>query len=183
MKKILIFSAVALASLMLASCGGTKDVTKGRQEITIPCGDKATSNKEYFRASSSATSKDMAMAREKALTLTKQRLASLIESTMKSVTERYANDMDAGGGSEFEQTFQNMTKEVINLELRDVAVTCEKMFEAQGGGYEVFTSIEVNKETFYNGVDKGISKDKKLEVMYDREKFRKIYEEEMAKME
>jgi hypothetical protein len=40
----------------------------------------------------------------------------------------------------------------------------------------------VSKEDIYNGVDKGISRDKKMETLYDREKFRKTYEEEMNKM-
>ena len=48
---------------------------------------------------------------------------------------------------------------------------------------EPFMALEVSKDVIYNGIDKGISKDKKLEVMYDRAKFKEKFDEEMANME
>jgi hypothetical protein len=183
MKKVAFFILAVAAVATLSSCGGTKDVTKGRQEITIPCADKGQSDAEFFRASNVGKSSDMAMSREKALTLTKARLASLIGSKIKSVTERYANEMDAGGASEFSQTFENMTRDVVNQQLADVTIICEKTFEAEGGGYETFMALEVSKDVIYNGIDKGISRDKKLEVMYDREKFREKFDEEMKNLD
>jgi hypothetical protein len=183
MKKVTLFVLVAVAAVVLSSCGGSKSATKGREEIVIPCADKGKSDATFFRASSVAKSQDMATSKEKALTLTKQRLASLIGSKIKSVTERYVNEMDAGGGTEFNQTFENMTRDVVNQQLQDITITCEKTFEAEGGGYETFIALEVSKDVIYNGIDKGISKDKKLEVMYDREKFREKFNEEMSKLE
>lgn len=183
MKKVAFFILALAAVATLSSCGGSKDITKGRQEITIPCADKGQSDAEFFRASNMGKSSDMAMAREKALTLTKARLASLIGSKIKSVTERYANEMDAGGASEFSQTFENMTRDVVNQQLADVTIICEKTFEAEGGGYETFMALEVSKDVIYNGIDKGISRDKKLEVMYDREKFREKFDEEMKNLD
>ena len=183
MKKVALFILSFAAVVAFTSCGGTKDATKGRKEITIPCAKDGKSDKEFFRASSIGKSLDMATSREKALTLTKQRLASLIGSKIKSVTERYVNEMDAGGASEFNQTFENMTRDVVNQQLADVVITCEKTFEAEGGGYETFMAIEASKETIYNGIDKGISRDKKLEVMYDREKFREKFDQEMDKLD
>jgi len=183
MKKVTLFILSLAAVATLTSCGGSKEVTKGRQEISIPCADQGRSNAEFFRASSVGKSSDMAMSREKALVLTKQRLASLIGSKLKSVTERYAQDLDAGGASEFNQTFENMTRDVVNQQLQDISITCEKTFEAEGGGYETFIALEVSKDVIYNGIDKGISRDKKLEVMYDREKFREKFDAEMEKMD
>ncbi|PKP08371.1 MAG: hypothetical protein CVU09_16075 [Bacteroidetes bacterium HGW-Bacteroidetes-4] len=183
MKKVAFFILAVAAVATLTSCGGTKDLAKGRQEITIPCADKGRSDAEFFRASNVGKSSDMAMSREKALTLTKARLASLIGSKIKSVTERYANEMDAGGASEFSQTFENMTRDVVNQQLADVTIICEKTFEAEGGGYETFMALEVSKDVIYNGIDKGISRDKKLEVMYDREKFREKFDEEMKNLD
>lgn len=183
MKKVTLFILSFAAAIAFTSCGGTKEATKGRQEIIIPCADKGRSDATFFRASSVGKSQDMALSKEKALTLTKQRLASLIGSKLKSVTERYVNEMDAGGGTEFSQTFENMTRDVVNQQLQDIAVTCEKTFEAEGGGYETFIALEVSKDVIYNGIDKGISKDKKLEVMYDREKFREKFDQEMSQLE
>ena len=183
MKKVTLFVLSFVAVLAFTSCGGDKSATKGREEIIIPCADKGRSDKEFFRASSIGKSQDMATSKDKALMITKQRLASLIGSKIKSVSERYVNEMDAGGATEFNQTFENMTRDVVNQELADIAVTCEKTFEAEGGGYETYIALEVSKDVIYNGIDKGISKDKKLEVMYDREKFREKFDAEMDKMD
>jgi len=114
--------------------------------------------------------------------MTKERLASLIQSTLKSVTERYVNEMDAADGNEFSQTFENITRDVVKQKLVDITIICEKTGQKDDGSYETYMAIEVSKEDIYNGVDKGISRDKKMETLYDRERFRKTYEEEMNKM-
>ena len=91
--------------------------------------------------------------------------------------------MDAAGKQEFEQSYQNMTKEVVNQKLNSVKVTCEKYFQADGGGYEAFVAVEMSKDDVLDSAESAISKDKKLEVMYDREKFRQKFDEEMSKMQ
>ncbi len=188
-KKISLIALLFVSALVISSCGGSKKVDKdtaertgGFHELKLPCADKGSSDKKFFRASSVGNSKDLATSREKALLMTKQRLASLIQSTLKSVTERYVNEMDAGDGSEFSQTFENITRDVVKQKLVDITIICEKTGQKDDGSYETYMAIEVSKEAIYNGVDKGISRDKKMETLYDREKFRKTYEEEMNKM-
>jgi len=183
MKKVTLLCLSFATIVAFTSCGGTKEATKGREEIIIPCADKGKSDATFFRASSIGKSQDMATSKDKALQITKARLASLIESKVKAVSERYVNEMDAGGATEFSQTFQTMQKDIVSQTLVDIAITCEKTFEAEGGGYETYIALEVSKDAIYNGVDKGISKDKKLEVMYDREKFRQQFDAEMSKMD
>ena len=173
MKRISILGLLALGVLAFASCGGSKSVTKGRQEVTFPCQDQGKSDKNHFRASATAKSADLNAAKQKAMLNAKQELASRIESTIKSVTENYINEMDAAGKSEFEQSYQSLTKDVVNQKLNNVTVLCEKYFQSEGGGYEAFVAIEMNKEDVVSSAESAISKDKKLEVMYDREKFRK----------
>jgi hypothetical protein len=183
MKKVTLFVLALAGVVVISSCGGTKEVTQGRKKLDIPCVGQGSSDETFFRASSSGKSMEMATSREKALLMTKQRLASLINSKIKSVTERYVNEMDAAGSSEFAQTFENMTRDVVNQQLADIKITCEETYEAQGGGYETYMALEVSKDVIYNGIDKGISKNKKLEVMYDREKFREKFNEEMNKLD
>ena len=115
--------------------------------------------------------------------LTKQRLASLISSTLKSVSERYVNEMDAGDASEFNQNFENMTRDVVNQQLVDVTIICEKTGKTSDGKFETYMAIEVSKDAIYNGVNKGIGRDKKLEVKYDQMKFKEKFDEEMNKLE
>ncbi len=184
MKKLSLLALSMAAVVAFTSCGGSKSASGSKfKEIEIPCSDNGRSDKEFFRASSVGNSRDLATSKEKALLLTKQRLASLISSKLKSVSERYAQEMDAGGATEFNQTFENMTRDVVNQQLVDVTIVCEKTGQKEDGSYETYMAIEVSKEAIYNGVDKGISRDKKLEVMYDREQFKKKFDEEMSKME
>jgi len=189
--KLSIFAFLMFTGFLMVSCGGSKEAeavdsvdknTGGFNEITIPCAKDGYSDKKFFRASSSGKSKDLATSREKALLMTKQRLASLISSTLKSVTERYVNEMDAADATEFNQTFENMTRDVVKQQLADIRVTCEKTGKKDDGSFETFIAIEVDKETILNGIDKGISRDKKMEVLYDKERFKKTYEAEMDKM-
>jgi len=188
-KKIGLIAMVLMSALVITSCGGSKkmdketaDRTGGFHELKLPCVDKGKSDKKYFRAASVGKSKDLATSREKALLMTKQRLASLIQSTLKSVTERYANEMDAGDATEFKQTFENITRDVVKQRLVDITIICEKTGQKDDGSYETYMAVEVSKDDIYNGIDKGISNNKKMETLYDRERFRKTYEEEMAKM-
>lgn len=182
MKRLSILALMAVGTFTFFSCGGTKSVTNGRQEITIPCQDQGRSDKDNFRASATAKSANLNTAKQKALLNAKTTLASNIASTIKSVSENYVNEMDAAGASEFTQSYQNMAKDVVSQKLSGVVVTCEKYYEAEGGGYEAFVAVEMSKTDILNATESTISKDKKLEVMYDREKFRKQFEEEMSKL-
>lgn len=179
-------SAIVLAFLIQPGCKGKEEVSKdqgGFKEIDIPCsGPKYRSDKNFFRADNSAISQDMSLSREKALTLAKQRLASIIETQVKSVTDRYVNEREFGQDSEFEQKFENLTREVVNLKLNDITIICEKPGSLGNGKYQTFVAIEIDKESLLNGISNGISKDKKLQIDYDKMKYEQIFNEEMEKM-
>ena len=102
MKKLNLIIGLSLiaAIAVIPGCKSKQEVSKsegGFKEIDIPCsGPKYRSDKNFFRADNSATSQDMSLSREKALTLAKQRLASLIETQIKSVTDRYVNEREFG---------------------------------------------------------------------------------------
>ena len=91
--------------------------------------------------------------------------------------------MDAGDGSEFSQTFENMTRDIVKQKLTDITITCEKTGQKDDGSYETYMAIEVDKDVVLNGINAGISRDKKLGTLYDKERFKKTYEEEMNKMD
>lgn len=180
---IILFST---AAIVMTGCKGKEEVSKdqgGFKEIDIPCsGPKYRTDKNFFRADNSAISQDMSLSREKALTLAKQRLASLIETQIKSVTDRYVNEREFGEDSEFEQKFENLTREVVNLKMNDIRIICEKPGALGNGKYQTFVAVEIDKETLLNGLENGISKDKKLQIDYDKMKYEQIFNEEMDKM-
>ncbi len=191
MKKItvitqILFIVVVAMSVSLSSCKKKKDAgvspSKGATELSIPCSEFGRSDKDFFRADNNATSQNMSLSRERALTLAKQRMAGLIESQIKSVTDRYVNEYDVADRQEFSGKFENLTREVVNQTLRDVAIICEKNYQEQTGRYTTYVAIEVNKETLFNGFDNYISRDEKLRVDYNKQQFEKIFNEEMDKM-
>ncbi len=154
----------------------------GAVELTIPCQSEGRSDKDFFRADNSSKSRNMSLSREKALTMAKQRLSGLIETQIKSVTDRYVNEYEVGDAMDFSGKFENLTREVINQTLINIAIICEKTFQEADGNYTTYIAIEVDKETLFNGFDKQVSRDQKLQVDYDKMKFEQIFNEEMDKL-
>lgn len=183
--KSLLAIAVIGTAVAFTSCKKTKDVGgagKKPTEITIPCKEEGRSDKNYFRADASASSQDMSLSREKALTASKQKLAGLINTKIKSVTDRYVNETEVGSNSDFEQKFENLTREIVNQTLVDIAVVCEKNYQEATGKYTTYVAIEVSKDAMLNGINNSITKDQKLRVDYDKMKFEQIFNEEMEKL-
>ncbi|PWD99266.1 hypothetical protein [Marinilabilia rubra] len=180
---------VALSLFMIAglsSCKSKKKVS-AKSEIgdiieELPCENKGQSDKNYFRASAMSTSADLSLAKEKALLQAKQRLVTLINSNTKSVTDRYVNEREIGDASEFEQKFENMTREVADETINNIVVICEKASVMDNGKYHGFVAIEVHRDDVLKGIDDRISNNDRLQLDYDKKKFQEIFEEEMEEM-
>lgn len=184
-KNVLLIGFVSTA-MIFTSCKKEEKVIKaneGATKVSIPCQSEGRSDKEYFRADASAASQDMNLSREKSLSAAKQRLAGLITTKIKSVTDRYVNETEFGEDSQYESKFENLTREVISQKLLDVAITCEETVKETNGKYTTYTAIEVSKDVMLNGINNVLSKDQKLRVDYDKQKFEQIFNEEMSKME
>ena len=119
------------------------------------------------------------MSREKALLATKRRLSGMVSSTIKSVTDRYADDREIGGNSEFSEKVNNLTREVVKQKLRGVRKLCEKTMEKADGRYQTFIALEFDPKAILKGLDASA----KLRQDYDKAKFEKIFNEEMEKLE
>lgn len=185
-KNVLLIGFVSTA-MIFTSCKSEKDAGKPANEdaelMSIPCQSEGRSDSEFFRADASATSQDMNLSREKALTSTKQRLAGFIETKIKSVTDRYVNETEFGENSQFEAKFENLTREVVKQKLVDVAVTCEETYKETNGRFTTYLAIEVSKDAMLNGINNSLSQNQKLQVDYDKQKFEEIFNEEMEQME
>jgi len=183
--KLSIIASILVLFTVFSSCKSKKQAessSKGATQIQIPCQDEGRSDKEFFRADNSSSSQNMSLSREKALTMAKQRLSGLIETHIKSVTDRYVNEYEVGDRMDFSGKFENLTREVINQSLIDIAIICEKTFQENDGKYTTYIAIEVNKETLFNGYDSYVSRDEKIQVDYDKMKFEEIFNEEMEKL-
>ena len=155
-----------------------------------PC-TKATSDKNFIRANMNASSSDLAMSSEMSLFNSKDRLAQLISSDMKRVSEAYKKQRNIAGTSEFDQKFESTVRDVVSETLREISIVCEettKTTKQRENGtnydsYTTWTSIECSRETIYNGINSSLSNDEKLRQDYDAAKFREVFNEEINKLE
>ncbi|MDR3328557.1 MAG: hypothetical protein LBS63_00420 [Prevotellaceae bacterium] len=180
--KIYVAAAVVAASIAAASCGGTKDVVKasGEQKITVPCAGAAfRTDKDFFRGVGDATSKSLSTARDKARMIANTALSGSITTTMKSVAERYVNDAGQSP-ADYSETFESMTKQVINQQISNVGVACEETTQANDGMFHVYMAVEASKEEVFKALERSAGAEKKLETIFNREKFRKQFDDEMA---
>jgi hypothetical protein len=182
-------TSLLLASLLLtAACGGAKkaaaveDNALGKEIVEPFTGAAYRSDKDNFRAVGNATSSTNQLSKDKAFQAANARLASLINQTLKSVTERYANEYSAGNAQEANEKFQVMTRTAVNQVLNNIVVKDEKLFKNAAGTYTCYTAVEVNKKELLEKIDSSVSADKKRETNYDRKKFEETFDKEMEKM-
>ncbi len=181
MKSIFSVSMVAVAAIaLMTSCGSSKpaSVTANATEVSVPCAEYASDN-QFFRGMGSGSSRDLNTARLKANTAAAAELAAGISQTIKRVVENYVNEMDNAQKQDFGQTFEAMTTNVVNQTVSNTRTACNKTVQNKDGGYTVYMALEVNKEEFQKTLENGALQDKKISLLFDREKFREKYDEEM----
>ncbi len=108
-------------SVLIVSCETTQKAVSELQSAEIPCADSAISNENCFRESSYASSSNIGIAKEKALSTAKAKLANLIitnGNTKLSVLE-----------------IEKIVREKF-------MIICEK-YEENKGRYSVYLAIEV----------------------------------------
>lgn len=181
--KAILVGALAVG---LVGCSGSRKATKktvGTIIKDLPCQKEGRSDKKYFRAYADAKSQNLNMARTKALTQAKANLASVINTTIKTVNDNYMNERQFGDKLEFEAKFESLTREVVKQELSNIEVICEQQSVTKDGLYNKFIAIQIDKGSLVEAVESKLSKDQKLQVDYDKMKYEQVLEKEMEKLE
>jgi hypothetical protein len=183
-----VFLFVGVLVMIMPSCKSSKNVGKavseGMQEIIVPLsGKEYQSTKELFRAKSVGKSPDIATAKKIALTNAKAELAGLITTTIKSVTHNYTNQRSVADAQDFENKFENLTKEIVAQQLNNVSIIGEKVFKDKAGTVEYWLAVEMSTGAIIAGLEGRISQDKKLQIDYDKKKFEEATKAEFEKME
>ena len=83
---------------------------------------------------------------------------------------------------DFENKFEELSREVVEQTLTDVKLMDEKIFKETDGSYSYWAAIEVSKQSILDGVNNKISKNEKLQLDYDKKKFEDVFNSEMEKM-
>ena len=187
MKNLTLLLIPAIAAITLGSCKSKKSTPIQKQtgavEISVPFSSKEfRSDENYFRAKQSGNSTNQATAKKIAYQNARGEMAANINATVKRVTDQYTNQRTVGNKAEFENKFEELSREVVNLEMGNVKEIGEKIFQEQDGSYTYWIAIEAGKKEVFDKIDSKISNDAKLKLDYDKMKFQQIFDAEMKKL-
>ncbi|MCW3076471.1 MAG: hypothetical protein JWO32_1080 [Bacteroidetes bacterium] len=176
----------AIAVLTLAGCKSKKQTVQketGAVEITLPFSTKEfRSDENTFRSKQVGKSPDLATAKKIAYQNAKAEMAGNINSVVKRVTDQYTNQRTVGNTQEFENKFEELSRDVVNLEMSNVKEIGEKTFKEPDGAYSYWIALEADKKAVFDKIDARISSDAKLKLDYDKQKFQQIFDSEMKKL-
>ncbi len=187
MKKILYFAVAILFAATSVNCSSSKSskttpISEGDVEISIPLGgEEYRSDKKYWRVVQMGTSTDVSMAKKVALQNARQELAATVQAQVKAVIESYGQNASADNKTQAESLYQELTRTVVNQTLVGADIAGEKLFKTKEGNYRYHVCLQLSKEKVAEEVAKQLSEDEIMKLEFDRERFKQIYDEELAK--
>ena len=140
------------------------------------------SDKKTFRANAVSESMDQQTAKNKSMIEAKQKLASFINTTIKSTLDNYVKDNEHNKKEDIEKKYEGLTREVVNQKLSGIRVICDKLTKTPEGNYKSYVALELGADDLVQAINDRLTKEESLKVDYDYEKFKKTFEEEMNKM-
>jgi hypothetical protein len=184
MKRIVNLSLVlvAVAAVFVGGCKSKPKTPDGEKEIVVPCsGPDFFTNNKVFRANSIGESMDQVTSKKKALTNARNELAQSIQTTVKTVTDNYTNSRSMNRKEELEQKFEQLNREVVEQTLQGVRTICEKLVQTKDGNYKTYVALELSADDLVKQYNERLSKDDRLKIDYDYEKFKDTFNQEMEK--
>ncbi|MBL7943639.1 MAG: LPP20 family lipoprotein [Flavobacteriales bacterium] len=145
-------------------------------------GSKYESNDRYFRAVGKADSQDENIAKSKADLQAKKELAQQVGTRMKVVTDQYLHENATESGSEINDKFQTLIREVTNTEIADLRKIDEQKYLDSEGKYTVYIAYEIHKRDMYRFMKRQAKLDAKLNEA-ERKAIEDILDEELKKVE
>jgi hypothetical protein len=156
-------------------------------EVTIleKCsGQQYFSDKNTFRANATGESMDRETAKKKARSNANAELAKTIKVTMKIVGDNYVNSSEFNNKEEVTETFNEMSRTVVDQELQGAMKICDELTRnTTTGNYVAYIAIELSGTKLADSYNDKLSKDERIKVEYNYEKFKETFEEEMRKLE
>jgi hypothetical protein len=145
MKRLMI---ILFGAMALQSCSPKME---GLTEVKTPFkGGKYEGNNRWFRATASGESMNLETSKDKAMLTAKQRLASSVQTTIKTVSEDYKGERQADNAiGDFNDRFQAITREVMSQILVEVQMIDEKTYTNKAKNYVTYVALEARKKTVY----------------------------------
>ena len=179
----------AIIATILISCGSTNPAnlqsSAGNEfkEVNDPLSDKQfKSDKDFLRARGVSDSPDEQTAEDKARIAAMATLGGYIKTKLSKAAERYVNEKQVSKSQEFSADFNQNIVASFQITLTDVEEVATKKFRSNDGTYKFYIVLAISKEKLLDGVNKSISRDAKLQLLYDKTKFKETFEKEMAEL-
>ncbi len=177
-KLYFLFLFAVVVSLM--SCSKTSPMGEKVKEPFS--GNKYESTGRYFRAKGKGDSSDENIAKQKADLNAKKELAQQVETRMKVVTDQYLHENETASGSEINDKFQTLIREVTNTTIGDLRKIGEEKYVTAEGKYTVFIAYEIHKRDMYRFMKRQAKLDIKLNEA-ERKAIEDIIDEELKEIE
>lgn len=182
--KTIINASLGLILILAVSCGPKAKAVKapnGEKEIELPCSN-FTKDKKFFRVSAVGESKDLNIAKRKALSNARTQLSGEIAATMKVVGDNYVKSSEQNNVEEALERFEENSRTIINQQLNGAQSVCERVTKnPKTKSFSVYVALELSAKDLADRYNESLSKDQQTFVDYNYEKFKKTFEEEMSK--
>lgn len=189
MKSSRLITLASASLLLVASCSSKKKMVekdvKQRGEVLIEnyCSeDKHMSTSKIFRSNAIGESMDQMTAKKKARSNAQAELAKTISSTMKIVGDNFVKSSEFNNKEEVTETFNEMSRTVVDQELTGAIKICEKFTKTENGNYKCYMALELSGEKIVTKYNERLSKNEQIKADYNYEKFKETFEKEMEKL-
>ncbi len=174
----------AIIFLAIATIAGCKSTPDGMTEVKTPFkGSKYETNKRFVRAVASGESINLETSKDKAMLSAKQRLASSVQTQIKNVSESYKGERQVDGTiGDFNERFQQLTREVMSQILVEIDVIDEKQYKTKQNSYITWVALEARKRTIYKKLKEQAKMQKSLSEK-DKDTIEKMIDEAIKDLE
>lgn len=144
-------------------------------------GNKYQSNNRFFRAVGKGSSTRDNIAAGKADIEAKRILAQQVQTNVKVVTDQYIADTQTANGSEVNDKFQSLAREVTNTQISDLRKIGEEKY-LKDGEFTVYIAYEIRKARMFRFLKKMAKTDNRIDAQ-TRAIIEEILDREIAKLE
>ncbi len=176
--------AFLVAGAALTGCSNKNMTPKqaGEVEILEYCsGSEYKSDKNHFRATSSAVSMNRETAKKVARSNAENKLARSIMITIESVTDNYVDQSTYNNKEEVTTTFKDLARSTVDQVLSGAITSCERLTQKANGDYVSYIAVELSATELVGKYNERLSQDERIRAEYNYEQFKETFEAEMAK--
>ncbi|MBR3412512.1 MAG: hypothetical protein IKG81_07480 [Bacteroidales bacterium] len=151
---------------------------------SIPCYAESRSDKEYYRELGEGEDTKRNVARLSAVKMAQSMMRERLAHSVKGLSTDYSKLVNKSGkDSDLEQKIEGEMMNVVDAVLNDADNPCEEWSQDRSGRYHVYYVIEIKKNEIADKFAEAISKSDKLQIDFDRERFRQFAKEYMQRLQ